>query len=187
MTYKKIAAVLALLIVVLGGVWLCLWWQSPADGKVMLSPVSDGGVLGSESELVSLRTVYSKTRYPSTLRVLTSNDVARGSIAGQYVLGLASLKHTDQLAITVGRLDSMALTELPAVKLRRLQTDVYALTTKKYAPLGALIYAKIDGSETSVFWADGARYAEVVVSGSPARFDMLEADLEAVITNWRWE
>lgn len=80
----------------------------------------------------------------------------------------------------------MRLEELPAIKLRRVQTETYREITRSFTPSGGLVFGKSDGFETGVFWSHGDDYAAVVVSGSSARQAELEDALENVVTNWQW-
>lgn len=170
-----------------GSVWGYHWWHGPAQSAtVTTSDQTEQGVLGSESKLLPWQTEYFATRYPSNLRVLTSNEIAQGLTLGQYLLGSTSLEQTDQLAVTVGNLQGLRLAELPAIKLRQQQTGTYQATTRSFTPSGGFVFSRSDTYETAVFWQEGGRYAAVVVSGSSVRQAELEQSLQAVITDWEW-
>lgn len=165
--------------------WGIVWWNSPANTQHYTSK-SDTSVLGNEVKLLSWRTRYFSTRYPSTLRTINSNEVARGNILGQYLLGSISLEQTDQLAVTIGKMGGLTLDEIPAVKLRAQQTDSYYPSNLSYAPRGSVVYSSSNSYETAVFWQyDADKYAAIVVSGSSVRQAELETVLESILTNWQ--
>lgn len=177
-----------LVLALVGGGWAYRWWHAPAERvNVSSAAQTQTGVLGSESKLLPWQTAYFTTRYPEDLRVITTNEVAHGITTGQYLLGSVSLKQTDQLAVTVGELGNMTLAELPAVKLRNLQTATYQSATRTFTPDGAVVFRKLTGGyETSVFWQNDGQYAAVVVSGLSTRQAELEQQLEAIVSNWQW-
>jgi hypothetical protein len=180
-------APLAFVVLVGGlGVWVYIWWHSPAETKQFTAKTTTEEVLGSELTLNDWNTQYFATRYPNDLRIITSNEVAHGLTSGQYLLGSTSLSRTDQLAVTVGNLGGLALEELPAIKLRLQKTDVYQPVDVSFAPEGSLVFTSEDSYETAVFWRQDSRYVAVVVSGSAARQANLWQQLEAVVTNWQW-
>ena len=187
MKRRWIMAVLA--VALLGsGFWVYRWWYGPAESvEVSSAAQTQTGVLGSESKLLPWQTAYFTTRYPEDLRIITTNEVVHGITAGQYLLGSVSLKQTDQLAVTVGKLGTMTLTELPAIKLRNLQAATYQSATRTFVPDGAVVFRKLAGGyETSVFWQNDGQYAAVVVSGLSTRQAELEQQLEAVVSSWQW-
>lgn len=166
--------------------WLYHWWHSPAESVTITSADQvNQGVLGSESTLADWQTEYFTTRYPGNLRIISTNEVAHGITLGQYLLGAVSLNQSDQLAVTVGKLQT-PLSQLSSVVLREQQSDVYARTDKTYAPAGAYVFTKENPYETSIFWQHGNEYAAVVSSGSPVRRAELEQALQSVVTNWQW-
>lgn len=185
---KRTVTISAVVLVLLGGgIWLYTWWNGPAETREFTAgDQTTQGVLGSETTLVPWRAKSFTTQYPNNLRVITSNEVAQGMTTGQYLLGAVSLKETDQLAVTVGTISNMTVEDLPSVKLRRLQTDSYEPTTRSFAPDGAVVFQSKETYETALFWRQGTRYAEVVVSGSSARSAELEQALQTVVTNWQW-
>jgi len=184
---KRFIIIGSCVLAVCAGVWTYMWWQSPAETKDFTSAEQKTqGVLGSDTVLTPWQTQYFTTSYPNNLRVITTNEVAHGLTEGQYLLGSASLSQTDQLAVTVGKLDSLKFDELPAVKLRQQRTDMYQPITLSYASQGAVAFSSKSGYETAVFWQQGTMYAAVVVSGSSARQAELAGALESVILNWQW-
>ncbi|MCA9327578.1 hypothetical protein KDA14_03555 [Candidatus Saccharibacteria bacterium] len=136
--------------------------------------------------LVPWETSAFTSRYPSNLRVITTNEVAQGITVGQYLLGSTNLRVTDQLAVTVGELGDINLADLPAVKFRATHPDAYEPTTRSFMPSGGVAFSRIDHYETAVFWQNGGRFAAVVVSGSSARQAELEQELASVIGEWQW-
>lgn len=167
------------------GVWGVVWWNSPANTQHYTSS-SDTSVLGNEVKLLPWHTRYFSTRYPSTLRTINSNEVARGNILGQYLLGSTSLEQTDQLAVTIGKMGGLTLDQIPAVKLRAQQTDNYYVSNLSYAPQGSRVYSSSGSYETAVFWQyDADKYAAIVVSGSSVRHGELETVLESILANWQ--
>ncbi len=175
-------------VIVLGfGAWIYLWWNQSATTTIVTTDTQDSrGVLGSQEKLYNWKTEFFTTRVPTSLRVITSNEVAHGLTTGQYLLGATSLSRDDQLAVTVGNLDAMRLDELPAVKLRSLQANAYRVATRSFMPTGGIAFSKIDTYETAIYWAHDTNYAAVVVSGSSAHKADLESALEAAVTNWQW-
>lgn len=169
------------------GVWAYIWWHSPSETKQFTAKNTAERVLGSEVTLIDWDAQYFTTRYPSDLRIVTSNEVPHGLTTGQYLLGSTVMNRTDQLAVTVGKLDGLSFEELPAIKLRRLKSDVYQPSSIAFAPEGSMAFTANNEFETSVFWAQGERYAAVVVSGSVVRATELRQQLEAVLTNWQWK
>ncbi|MBL8122071.1 hypothetical protein JNM87_04965 [Candidatus Saccharibacteria bacterium] len=185
---KKAALVVVVLAVLCTGGWLYWWWHGPAYGTVTQSNNSDEtAVLGSDEVLISWQGPFFTTRYPSTLRLLTSNEIAQGNMQAQYLLSAVTPTHQDQVAVTVGRLGVLRLDELPAVKLRRMQSDVYSESSRSFAPDESIVFTKTKDFETGIYWADGDRYAEVVASGSSTRRAELENALEVVMTSWQWQ
>ncbi|QQS20050.1 hypothetical protein IPL85_01160 [Candidatus Saccharibacteria bacterium] len=165
-----------------------IWWNQSAVTTVVTTDQEESrAVLGSQEKLFTWKTEHFITRAPSSLRVVSSNEVAQGMTTGQYLLGSTLLRRDDQLGVTVGTLGTMQLEELSAIKLRRLQSDVYAVSTRPFAPASALVFTKADTYETAVYWAQGSNYAAVVVSGSSVHKADLESTLEAVVTNWQWK
>jgi len=168
-------------------VWAYIWWHSPAETKKFTTKPTTEKVLGSEQTLNDWNTSYFSTRYPSDLRIITSNEVAHGITSGQYLLGSISLDRTDQLAVTVGSLGGLSFDELPAIKFRKQNPSTYQTLNPSFAPEGAAAFVSPDGYEKSIFWSMGGRYAAVVVSGSSARQESLQQQLEAVVKNWQWK
>lgn len=183
---KRILVLICSVLVIGAGIWAYMWWQSPAETKEFTAQQKTQGVLGSKTELAAWRTQYFSTSYPNTLRVITSNEVAQGITLGQYLLGTVALTDTDQLAVTVGTLDGMALDELPAVKLREHRSDMYQPATLSFAPAGAVTFTNKNGYETALFWQHDNYYSAVVASGSSARQAELDQELEAIVQNWQW-
>lgn len=184
---KRVVLVAAGAMLIIAGAWGYIWWHGPAETKEFtVNHQTTKDVLGSELTLISWHPQYFSTRYPSTLRILTSNEVAHGATLGQYVLSSVSLKQTDQLAVTVGVLDDMTLDDIPSVKFREQHADIYQQTDRSFIPAGGIVFSAKEGYETAAFWRHGNRYAAVVVSGSPLRKAELEEALEAVVTNWQW-
>lgn len=184
---KRIIAACCGVAVLLGGIWLYVWWHGPAETKQFTAgDQTTQGVLGSETTLLPWRTAYFTTQYPSSLRIITSNEVAHGITTGQYVLGSVSLKQTDQLAVTVGALKDMTLSELPAVEMRRQHPEIYQPTDQPFIPEGGVAFSSKQDYEVAVFWQSGDRYAAVVASGSSARKAELDQALQAVAANWQW-
>lgn len=176
------------LVVLIGlSVWAYIWWHSPAETKQFSSESKTEKVLGSEQVLNDWVTSYFSTRYTNDLRVITNNEVSHGITSGQYLLGSISLDRTDQLAVTVGNLGGLALDELPAVKFRKQHQDVYQPASESFTPEGGVVFVAPSNYEKSVFWRNGERYAVVVVSGSSARQEILQQQLEAVVKNWQWK
>lgn len=173
-------------ILLLGGVWLYVWWHSPAETKKFTAGDQAQDILGSETTLTPWSAQYFTTRYPANLRLITSNEVKHGITDGQYVLGSVSLQQTDQLAVTVGPLQRMTLSELPAVKMRQQRTDAYLPVERSFVPQGGVVFSGTGEYETAVFWQQDDRYAAVVVSGSSVRKAGLEQALQTVVTNWQW-
>lgn len=168
-------------------IWAFIWWQSPAETKNFTSYEQTGkSVLGSEVTLVAWQTRNFTTSYPDNLRVITSNEVAHGNTSGQYLLGTASLKQTDQLAVTVGSLQGTMLNDLPAIRLRQQHTDTYQPTHQSFLPDDSIAFSSTDDYEVAVFWQNEGRYAAVVASGSIVRQAELDQALEAIITHWQW-
>lgn len=185
---KRLVIISCSIVAVVAGVWTYVWWQSPAETKETTAASQETqGVLGSNTVLASWSTQYFTTRYPNNLRVITSNEVAHGLTLGQYLLGTASLREADQLAVTVGTLDGMRLEELPAVKLRQQRSDAYQATAVSFAPQGAMVFTAKSGYEMAVFWQQGTRYAAVVASGSAARQAELAQSIQSVVQNWQWQ
>lgn len=183
---RRTVAICCAGILLLGGIWLYTWWHSPAETKKFTAGNQTQDILGSETTLTSWSTASFATRYPANLRLITSNEVAHGNTSGQYVLGSVSLRQTDQLAITVGPLQYMALSDLPAVKLRQQRVGAYQPTERSFVPEGGLVFSGTGEYETAVFWRQNDRYAAVVVSGSSVRKAELEQALQTVVTNWQW-
>ena len=175
------------LVVVGLSVWGYIWWHSPAETKEFTTKSTAEKVLGSEQTLTDWNTSYFSTRYPSDLRIITSNEVAHGITSGQYLLGSISLDRTDQLAVTVGNLGGLALDELPAIKFRKQNQDTYQSISEPFTPEGGIAFEAPKNYEISVFWKNGGRYAAAVVSGSSARQENLQQQLEAVVKNWQWK
>lgn len=168
-------------------VWVFIWWQSPAETKSFTSYEQAGqSVLGSEVTLVSWQTRYFTTSYPDNLRVITSNEVTHGNTSGQYLLGTASLKQTDQLAVTIGSLQGVAFNDLPAIRLRQQHTDTYQPTHRSFLPDNSIAFSSVNDYEVAVFLQAEDTYAAVVVSGSAMRQAELDQALEAVVAHWRW-
>jgi len=170
-----------------GSVWAYIWWHSPAETNQSTAKNATEEVLGTEVALTNWSTQYFTTRYPTDLRIITSNEVTHGLTSGQYLLGSTSPTHTDQLGVTVGNLDALTFEELPAIKLRLQKSDVYQPVKLSFAPQGAVAFTAQDAYEMSVFWHQDTRYAAVVVSGSSARQAQLQQALEAAVTNWQWK
>lgn len=166
--------------------WAYTWWHSPAQTS-NVTPVAqtNEAVLGSETKLTSWQTSYFSTSYPSNLRIITINEVAHGMTTGQYLLGSASLSQTDQVAVTVGTLDGLQLSDVSAVKFRQ-QSNAYELVERSYTPPNGLVFAKTNSYEVAMFWQHDGRYAAVVVSGLESRKASLEDALRSIVTNWQW-
>ena len=167
-------------------VWAYVWWHSPAETRQPTASSAMEEVLGTELALTNWNTHYFTTRYPSDLRIITSNEIPHGLTEGQYLLGSTFVNRTDQLAVTVGNLNGLVFDELPAIKLRRQKVDVYQPANIVFAPPRAVAFIAQDTYEIAVFWPQDTQYAAVVVSGSAARQTELQQELEAVVTNWRW-
>ena len=183
---KRLAIGISGSLLLIAGLWSYMWWHSPAETKHITTAQTTKDVLGSERALTSWTTQHFTTRYSSELRILMANEVAHGLTTGQYLLGSTSLNKTDQLAVTVGQLNSTSLEELPAVKLRQQRTDTYQLATVPFTPPGGQVFSTVEGYELAMFWKEGSSYAAVVVSGSSARQAELQEALEAVVANWQW-
>lgn len=182
---RWLGATLAVVLVLLGG-WLYRWWHSPAESIVVSTGAQSSKVLSSENVLVPWETSQFTSRYPSNLRIITSNEVAQGITVGQYLLGSTDLRVSDQLAVTVGKLEDLNLAELPAVKFRATHPESYEQTTLSFTPPGGLAYSSVGAYEVAIFWQEDGRFAAVVASGSSVRQAELEQQLESVIKEWRW-
>ena len=183
---KRVAIIISSVLIALVGVWGYRWWNSPAETKNSSALQTEKEVLGTKRTLSPWNTQSFATRYPSDLRIITTNEIAHGITTGQYLLGSTTPNITDQLAVTVGRLSNASLEDLPGVKLRQQRTDVYVETTMQFTPPGGQVFSAVEGYELAMFWKDGSNYAAAVVSGSSAREAELQEALEAVVANWQW-
>lgn len=188
MSIKRVVA-LASIVGVLGlSTFFYMWWNgAPGSATSKQGYQTSTAVLGSETKLQAWQTGSFTTRFPDTLRVIRTDEIARAGVRGQYLLEARSLTQSDQLGITVGTLETSSLEDLPAVKLRRQQIAQYEVVTRSYAPEGALVFSSKDGYEVAVFWRSGKDYAAVVASGSISRQSILDYGLEAVVSNWQWQ
>lgn len=171
------------------GIVFYIWWNgTPRSAMPTQNDQAGTAVLGSETTLQPWQTASFTTQYPDTLRVIRSNEIASTGVRGQYLLGARALTQSDQVGVTVGTLEpSSSLEDLPAVKLRRQQTAQYEVTSRSFAPAGAIVFSSKDGYEVGVFWQNGKDYAAVVSSGSVSRQSSLDYELEAIVSNWQWQ
>lgn len=185
---KKILLIIAIVVPVAGGIWFYSWWsQPPSTNKVTVARRPQEDVLGSSTTIRTWSTLYFTSAYPSNFRIRNTNEVTQGNRLGQYMLSSTSIDKTDQLAVTVAIMPEDKLADLSDIKVRLLQPDMYIVTQKAYAPSGALVISRVDGTETAVFMKQGNRYASVVVSGSSTRQQILEQGLQTVVANWLWQ
>lgn len=182
---RRVPLLIAAVVVVAVGVWFYAWATGPATSTSTTTSASEN-VFGSQIQLVPYDSQYFSTQVPSTLVLKSSNENSAAPILGQYLFKHSSTALADQLGITVGVMQG-ALDEVPAVKLRLQQPDIYSQTAVPAAPAGAIAFSKQGTYETSVFWAVDGRYAGVAVSGSVLRQADLGEILNSVISNWQWQ
>lgn len=168
------------------GVWLVSWWNEPVQNNHFSVKTSETNVLGNETTLVTWQTNFFVTQIPSTFRILNSSEIKQGNVEGQYLLSSRSLNNTDQGGVTIGTLNGYSLHELPAVRLREEQPDMYVSSTVSFAPEGSIVFSSKKDYETAVFWQSGDTYAAVVFSGISTHKADLDQALEAVITHWKF-
>ncbi|MBC7582083.1 hypothetical protein H7097_04445 [Aeromicrobium sp.] len=180
---KKLFVVLPLVILTGVGFGLYSWWHSPATSSIDSGTQEVSNVLGSETSLKSWQTSYFVTSMPSSLRIKTSNDALE---SGNYLLTSKTPRISDQIGVTVAKLGNNSLNELPAVKLRLNQPNIYAAVANTYAPAASYSFVNEATYETSVFWQEDGYYAAVVASGTSARRAELNVATRAIVSNWSW-
>ena len=186
MLKRRTSGLIAIIFTILAGVgYIYYWASSPATSKIITTSTASS-VQTLKDQKVSLANF--STVADGDMRI-QQDKIGNGSpIFEQVVMLSNNVQAGDQVAITIGTLDSGGLVESSGIKLRTIQTDNYKpLRSFNSAPEGAIMFAKQNGYEKSVFWSNGNKYAAVVVSGNVARSNQLDALLAKVLKNWTWQ
>lgn len=183
---RRWLALPAVLLMVAGGS-LYSWWQSPSSTTQVHSPQPASEVLGSQTSLQSWQTAYFSTRYPTSLRILTTTENTSRTIIGNYLLTSANPQYNDQAGVTVGTLGDGTFAEISAIKYRGQHPELFEVSSRAYAPSGAVVFNGLQAYETDIIWQHDSRYAIVAVTGSSARHAELEQTAAAIVSNWQWQ
>ncbi len=184
-THRKRLPLIIIGVLALGAGIVGWWWNSPSRS----SPISSNQttVLGTETETTSLKTTYISTQMPSSFRLKSSSENALNPIIGQYLLTNKNTRLTDQVGITIGKLQDNTIDTLSSVQLRNANPDKYQRISLSYAPVGSIIFtSQTTGYEKSIFWTHGELYAAVVVSGTSDQVSSLDNALAVIINSWQW-
>jgi hypothetical protein len=186
MARKRLKVIAGAMLVIVGlAVGVGIWGNSPARTSSSIS-TAETTVLGSETGTTKLSTSYMDIVVPDNLRLKTSTENQFGSIVGQYLISGKSFRDSDQVGITVGKLDNAQIDQISPVQFRSRDPVTYQPSSLANTPAGALVFVAPNGYEKSVFWTHGDLYAAVVVSGSPGQVTSLDEVLSVIINSWQW-
>jgi hypothetical protein len=164
------------------------WWHGQSTtSAISYGAAPSGVVLGAQTSLINWQTPYFITRYPSSLRKISTAQTPDNPVMASYVFTGTGSEDSDQLAITIGSLNGSPLSDISAIQLRKDEASEYTQSSRSFAPSGAVVFDEIGNYETSIFWQHGDQYAAVVTSGLVSDSTDLEQDLSDVVSNWQWQ
>ena len=173
-----------------GLVAFLIWARQP--GKQVTSS-SDVQGASTKHESKNLSGANFATRIPSDMIVKTNQTTAHADVLEQLFVtsSATSINNpvSDQIGITIGKVPMTGLVDISDIRLRLAHADVYSPINRDELPYEHYAYIKQDNSEyqISVFWAEGQKYASVVVSGDATKQSRLDSIMHDILSNWQWQ
>lgn len=184
---KRILLILGALLVIVGGVRLFQWTQSPVSSSGSTNS-QQTDVQGKEVSFKIFQTDAFTTKVPDFMVTKTSTSTPTRPVEAQYLLTHQDPALSDQIGITIGRLNQEPLREISAVKLRLLKSDEYTPVEINTTQSDTVAFRHNDGRsvETAIYWQSNGKYIGVVGNSSSTRQQEMTNTLKAIINSWSW-
>ena len=159
---------------------VALWASAGSQGQIVVTP--DKKIVHGPAYQV-FDGSYMTFSYPSTYRVHKLD--AKDTDLELFML-TADTNYDKRLAVSVSKLTAGGLNDNSAYLLRQSQPDTYASHKVSVDGSPALVWAKKDGLEQTVFISHGDKVATLAFT-TTGNLDDLQPQVDALLQTFRWK
>lgn len=179
--------VVAAILIVGVAVYILLsrWMNTASNGTVHVGDTTSQAA--TETQPVTLSSEYFTTQLPAGFSEKRRTESPDSNATLLQLFATGGLNNQQDVAITVGTLQSGGLSEVGDYNLRTAKPEMYEKFDPASLPAGAVAYRTISGAPGFVvFWPSGNRYTEISFNGEGgATLQQLQTTYLQVIGSWQ--